>query len=108
MESIEGFTAWVVTSPAGELVAHFDLTLTVEPGTVRLGRVIVTPTLRGHGLAHEVVRLALAKAHEQEAARVRRAVISDNEPAVRASFVAEDTAERPDVTVMIRDLNRLR
>lgn len=107
MGTVEGLAASVVVSPAGDLVAHFDLTI---DGTVaRLGRVIVNPALRGRGLASAVVGLAVAEAQRLGAEVVRLNVIATNEPAIsaylRAGFdVVAGASSRTDVTVMERPL----
>lgn len=107
MVAVEGLAASVVVSPAGDLVAHFDLTI---DGTVaRLGRVIVNPALRGRGLASAVVGLAVAEAQRLGAEVVRLNVITTNEPAIRAYLragfeVVAGASSRTDVTVMERPL----
>lgn len=107
MVTIEGLTPSVVVTSSGELVGHFDLTVTGP--VARLGRVIVNPVLRGRGFAGVIGDLAVAEAHRLGAEVVRFAVINTNEPAVhayrRAGFapLAGDTGRR-DVTVMERPI----
>ncbi|MFV0535340.1 MAG: GNAT family N-acetyltransferase [Cumulibacter sp.] len=107
MLSTEGLTAWVVVSRAGDLLAHFDLT--IEGALARLGRVIVRPELRGRGLASRIVDLAVMQAQRLGAEVVRLNVIITNEPAIRAyrraSFdVLPGASSRADVIVMERQV----
>lgn len=72
----------VVVDASGGLVAHFDLT--VDGKAARLGKVIVKPELRGHGVAGSAMKLALARARERGAGTVRLYVGGGNEAAIAA------------------------
>lgn len=107
MEGSRGFSAWVVESPEGRLVAHFDLR--VAEGA-RVGRIIVNPELRGQGWAAVVVGFAIDEARRQGVSRLGLNVIRGNEPAIRsylrAGFSIDAAAPRPDVHGMTIELDR--
>ena len=94
-EQAPGHTAWVAINTSSEPVGQFELT--THEGHAHLGRVLLDPAVRGRGLAHELVRLAVAKAHALGATSIDLNVATGNEPAVRtykrAGFV--ETEQRP-------------
>lgn len=105
MLAVEGLTASVVVSRAGDVVGHFDLTIDGE--VARLGRVIVKPDLRGRGISPRIADLAVARARRLGAEVVRLNVIATNERAIRAYRRAGFTvvvgdADRADVIIMER------
>ncbi|WOF22574.1 GNAT family N-acetyltransferase [Microbacterium betulae] len=108
MVAIRGSTPYAVVTVSDDLVGHFDLTI---DGTIaRLGRVIVSPALRGQGLPADVVDLAFAQARRLGADAVHLNVIAANVPALRTYWRAgfattEGDTDRADVIAMERRLS---
>ncbi len=67
---------------------HVEVVRLPEPGVVRFARVGLAPHVRGRGLGHELISLALDEAKRWRARHVDLFVFEDNEPARRlyASF----------------------
>lgn len=112
LEQTPGMTAWTLvdTSLPGDAVGQVDITLSGT--TAHLGRVIVDPGRRGEGLGTVLARLALDKAWELGAMRVKLNVISGNMPAIRTyeglGFVADSAGAgaRADLLSMAADRPR--
>jgi RimJ/RimL family protein N-acetyltransferase len=69
---------------SGDLVGHAQLGLDWRNGNARLGRVAVSPSERGQGLAVPMLGLILAKAFSMpEIERVDLGVFTSNTPAIR-------------------------
>jgi ribosomal protein S18 acetylase RimI-like enzyme len=103
MESTSGFSAWLLVEDGTHMPAgHFDLT--IDGDIARIGRVIIDPTHRGHGLARTLVTLAVEQARSLGASELRLNVIAGNEPAIRtylrAGFTELPRPDRPDVRAM--------
>ncbi|WP_104131504.1 GNAT family N-acetyltransferase [Cryobacterium sp. M91] len=98
-----GLSASVVDDDESQAAwGHFDLT--VQGGSARLGRVIVDPRCRGQGLGHTLTQAVIEKARGLGVSKIRLAVVTDNEPAVkayrRAGFKEVVDPERPLFTTM--------
>ncbi|KQM60904.1 GNAT family N-acetyltransferase [Agreia sp. Leaf210] len=98
-----GFSAWMVGDDEHPAAwGHFDLTM--QDDSARLGRVIIDPRYRGRGLGRALTQAAIEKARALGASDVRLAVVSDNEPAVkayrRAGFEEIVDPERSQFTAM--------
>lgn len=78
------------------MVGHFQLSLNRRLRTAGLGRIAISPTLRGRGLAQPIMDLILRRAFEMDwVHRVDLLVYSHNTSAIRvyqrAGFVLEGT-----------------
>ena len=98
-----GLSAWMAGDDEDPAAwGHFDLT--VHGDSARLGRVIVDPRYRGRGLGLALAQAAIKKACSLGVNEVRLAVVSDNQPAVkayrRAGFEDVVDPERPQFTAM--------
>lgn len=103
MSSIPGFSAWMLIDPAsGEPIGHFDLT--TEGTSARVSRILIAPAMRGRGLAHVLVGLAIEQARALGASELTLNVIVGNEPAIRtylrAGFADGPVSQRSDVRLM--------
>ncbi|XVX22019.1 GNAT family N-acetyltransferase [Actinomycetota bacterium] len=79
-----GRASWTVTRPASdEPVGHFSLTLTDQGATVRIGRILLDPGLRGRGLGRELIEIAFAGADATGATTQTLGVLRRNEHAAR-------------------------
>jgi len=74
-------TAWVVVDACPEPIGQFELTM--RDGHAHLGRVLLDPTVRGRGLAHDLVRLAITRARALGATSIGLNVVTGNRPALR-------------------------
>ncbi|NHU85910.1 GNAT family N-acetyltransferase [Kocuria sp. JC486] len=102
-----GLSAWMlVADDTDAALGHFDLTL--DGQSARIGRVLIDPARRGHGLAHVLIGLAMEKTRELGAMELRLNVMVGNEPAIRtyarAGFIEMEQSDRPDVHVMTRSM----
>jgi RimJ/RimL family protein N-acetyltransferase len=99
-------TAWVVVSASLDAIGQFELTTRERHS--HLGRVLLDPTVRGRGLAHELVRLAVARASALGATSVGLRVAAGNRPAVRtyerAGFVMTEGQASSGSRAMTLDL----
>ncbi len=78
---VRAWTAFIDGQPE-EPVGHVEL-IRLAPGEARLDRVVIAPARRGHGLARELVRLALDHAAALPARTVDLFVVAANAPAIR-------------------------
>lgn len=74
-------TAWVVVDAGPEPIGQFELTM--RDGHAHLGRVLLDPTVRGRGLAHDLVRLAVTRARALGATSTGLNVVTGDRPALR-------------------------
>jgi len=98
-----GLSAWMAADDEHQAAwGHFDLT--IQGRAARLGRVIIDPRYRGQGLGQTLTRAVIEKARGLGISEVRLAVVTDNEPAVkayrRAGFKEIVDPERPHFTAM--------
>ena len=98
-----GLSPWMLVEDGAEHpLGHFDLA--VGGKVARIGRVIIDPAHRGHGLAHVLISLAIDQARVLCASEMQLNVITGNEPAIctyaRAGFTELPHPDRPNVTVM--------
>ena len=75
---------WTATDPStGDAVGHASINL-ADPDVARMGRILIDPDKRGHGLGDAVVRAVLSRAFdEMSIARIDLGVFAHNAPAVR-------------------------
>lgn len=103
----DGLSAWMLVEDGTEAVlGHVDLT--VDGEVARIGRVLLDPACRGHGLAHVLIGLAIEQARALGATELLLNVIAGNEAAIRtyarAGFVEMPQSDRPEAHVMARPL----
>ncbi len=98
-------TAWVVVDAGPEPIGQFELTMC--DGHAHLGRVLLDPIVRGRGLAHDLVRLAVTRARALGATSIGLNVVTGNRPALRtyerAGFV--ETSRQDAVGFLAMTLN---
>ncbi|OIH92467.1 hypothetical protein BIU90_11340 [Curtobacterium sp. MCBA15_001] len=98
-------TAWVAVDAGPEPIGQFELTM--HDSHAHLGRVLLDPTVRGRGLAHDLVRLAVAQARALGATSIGLNVVTGNRPALRtyerAGFV--ETSRQDAVGSLAMTLN---
>ena len=75
---------WTATNPStGDPVGHASINL-ADPDVARMGRILIDPDRRGHGLGNALVRAVLSHAlSEMSIARIDLGVFAHNTPAVR-------------------------
>lgn len=101
-----GATAWMLDTADGEPVGHVQLT--PVDGALRIGRLIVAPSVRGNGWGRRLLLLALEHARARGIRRVQLGVLASNTPARRLyeslGFVADpETLDAP-IVLMARNV----
>lgn len=101
-----GATAWMLDTGEGEPVGHVQLTPADD--ALRIGRLIVDPTVRGQGWGRRILLLALEHARARGVPRVQLGVLASNTPARRLyeslGFVADTETLDAWIVLMARNV----
>ncbi len=101
-----GATAWMLDTGDGEPVGHVQLTPVDD--ALRIGRLIVAPTMRGEGWGRRLLLLGLDHARARRVSRVQLGVLASNTPARRLyeslGFVADPEHLDAPIVLMARNL----
>lgn len=102
----QGATAWMLDAMGGSPVGHVQLTPIDE--TLRIGRLIVAPTVRGQGWGRHLLTVTLEYARELGIERVQLGVLASNTPARRlyesVGFRADPETLEEAIVFMARDV----